>query len=259
MKNPKIYIVLPLLDYREHLVTDFLTKNNFLLNLSDVKIFLKTTEKIIINHSKIISYAEPDKSIYDAWNQSVTQLNIIQKGQPYFVAFCGIDDVLNEQFLSNAQLKLASDIDILFGDIVVNVNNKLKYKHANPNSTMLTSSKNKSWDIYHPGMVMSSKLFNEFSFDIDYSLAADFKFFTEISNRLNLKTCHLRFSQAVININGISNQPNARKIYFSELRRIERECDIDVTGFNWAIENLKLKILKSPIGGFVRNIYWAMK
>ena len=257
--QPNIYIVIPVLDYNDRELNDFLCKHQFIFELRNVKIFLKTTKPVTVYNKIVINYSQPDTSIYQAWNQCIEQLSLLQEGHEYYVIFCGIDDILNERFFMEAYSCLNFEPDIIFGDIEVAIYSKIRRKVSNPRSTMLRRSKHKAWDIYHPGMFMHSRVFQNLRFDEKYKLAGDFKFFTEMGNSVNLRCHYLNISQSMININGISNKLDARLTYIKELKAIEHDCDVNVRGFNELLEKIKLMVLTSRFGGMFRKIYWAIK
>jgi hypothetical protein len=259
LAQPNIYIIIPVLNYSDQELNDYLCKHQFISELRNVKIFLKTKKPVTVNNKLVINYSQPDNSIYQAWNQCIKQLSLLQDGHEYYAIFCGIDDILSEKFFKEAYSCLNFEPDIIFGDIEVAIYSKIRRKFSNPNSTMLRRSKHKTWDIYHPGMFMHSRVFQNLRFDEKYKLAGDFKFFTEIGNSVNLRCHYIKTAQSKINLNGISNKTDARLTYLKELEAIEHECDVSVRGFNRLLEKIKLMVLTSRFGGTFRKIYWAIK
>jgi hypothetical protein len=254
-----IYIIIPVLEYNSQELDKFLYNNQFLLKIPKVKILIKTTKQAAISNEYIINVHQPDSSIYQAWNQSISELISFEHKYNFYAIFCGLDDVLMENFFTKAQAFMSAKPDIIFGNIEVLVDNNIKFLKSNPYSSMLKNSEKKKWDIFHPGMFMNGRLFQQFSFDENYQLAADFKFFVEVSNRLDFTNQYIGETQALINLNGISNKPNARSTYLRELEKIASECDVEIVGFNTLLEIIKMKILSSWCGDYIRRIYWALK
>ena len=255
----KIYIVVPVLTFNQSSFNKFINTNLFINNNKDISIFLKVKTPISYTDPNVTIHVQDDNSIYEAWNQSIIEISRKEKDNRFYIAFCGIDDVLNGNFMTKGQQILDSRYDIIFGDIIVDIRNNKHKKYANPNSSMLRNSKEKCWDIFHPGMLMNSRLFDQMLFDLKYKLSADFKFFAWASNNIQIRSKYIPLSQCTININGISNRNNARETYLQEFRKIENELKIKVSGYNWFIEYTKLLILKSPFANVIRTLYWSLK
>jgi len=257
--NIKIYIILPVLTFNHEDFENFLKANQFIRDNKNISIFLKVKRPISLSAPNLIIHVQEDNSIYQAWNQSILEINRKEKNKNFYTIFCGIDDILNKDFIAESQKMFDSSYDIIFGNIIIDVHNNKKKKYANPNSSMFYNSKQKVWDIYHPGMLMNSRIFGETIFDEKYKLAADFKFFAWVSNNFKIKSKYIPLSQATININGISNRNNARQIYFKELKKIEEELNIKISGFNRFLEYTKLLVLRSPFADLIRRFYWSVK
>lgn len=259
MTSPKIYIVVPMLEYCSQKLEDFLHNHQFLMHNANIKLLLKTIEPIPINDDFIINVHQSDTSIYQAWNQSIAKLRSLEPSSNFFVIFCGIDDILMQDFFVKAEPKLSSNLDIVFGNIEIIIDRSIKFRKSNPNSSMLKNSKIKKWDIFHPGMFMNGRLFQDFAFDETFKLAADFKFFVELSNGTDLSCQYLDETQSLININGISNQPASKLTYIKELDKIAEDCGILIIGFNKYLEKFKMIILSSHFGSYIRRLYWTFK
>lgn len=257
--NTKIYIILPVLTFNYEDFENFLKANQFIRNSKNISIFLKVKRPISLSAPNLTIHIQDDNSIYEAWNQSIMEIRRKEKNKIFYITFCGIDDILNKNFIAECQKMFDSSYDVIFGNIIIFVKNKKHKKYANPNSSMFYNSKKKIWDIYHPGMLMNSRLFGKTLFDEEYKLAADFKFFAYVSNNLKIKSKYIPLSQATININGISNINNAREIYFKEFKKIEEELNINISGFNRFLEYAKLLILRSPFADLIKSLYWSLK
>lgn len=260
MNETNIYVIVPVFKFDENHLEWFSNENKFLFDLENVFVFLKLNGQVYEGeHPRLLIHSQFDNSIYEAWNQSINAIMAIEREKSFYTIFCGIDDSLNPDFFMKALIKTRSKPDIIFGNIDIGIGHKIVKKLANPGSTMLDETRLKSWDIFHPGMFMNSTLFNLCAFDETYQLAADFKFFAEISLKKPLKKHFVNLSQATINLDGISNKPEARAVYFKELKRIESDLQIKVSGFIKVVEHAKLILLKTGVGRIFRKLYWAAK
>lgn len=255
----KYFIIIPILNATKEHISSFIVRNSFIRKHKNIILFVKTTNQIAYDDLQVIIHTQNDGSIYEAWNQSVTQLRQFNVDDDYLVTFCGYDEILSEEFFDRVNELENNEDDIVFGDVLLSAAGKEIELKANEKSSMLRKSNTKIWDIFHPGLFMHSRLFKNYLFDDKYQLAADFKFFAQVSNEVALKTRYIPINQALINMDGISNDVGARKVYFHELKTIERELNIKVKGFSRSIEYIKLILLSSHFGKFLRLIYWKLK
>ena len=255
----KYYIIIPILNATNEHISSFIDRNYFIRKHKNINLFVKTTNQIDYEDPQVIIHTQNDNSIYEAWNQSVKQLQLLNLDDDYLVTFCGYDEILSEEFFNCVNEIGNNEDDIVFGDVLLSASGKKIELKANEKSSMLQKSNTKIWDIFHPGLFMHSRLFRIYLFDEKYRLAADFKFFAQVSNEVALKTRYIPINQALINIGGISNDLGARKVYFRELKIIESELNIKVKGFSRLVEYIKLMLLSSHFGNFLRSIYWKLR
>lgn len=178
-----------------------------------------------ISNIQIVDSAN-DKGIYDAWNKSLKHIN------SNYVAFIGIDDIINPYFIVEAQKLYNNGIrpSIFFGDAILKFESFTKKKIISNKPSLLSDPKLKHFDIVHQGCLVKSELFYNYQFNLDYKLSADFDFFLEkydiisVGGYFKIKD----IIQSYIDFNGISTSYSAIAIYNSEFIKLENIYNIKI-------------------------------
>ncbi len=196
-----------------------------------------------------------DKGIYDAWNKSLKHIN------SKYVAFIGIDDMINPNFIIEAQKLYNNGIrpSIFFGDAILKFDNYTKKKLVSNHPTLLSDSKVKFFDIIHQGCLVKSELFYNYQFNLDYKLSADLDFFLEkydlISDGGYFKITDI--VQSYIDFNGISTSHSAIAIYNAEFKKLEHIYNIKIKR-NKVNYFLFTNILGPKCFSLLRKVSWYL-
>lgn len=134
------------------------------------------TVDIIKNYENKITLkwiSEPDTGIYDAFNKG------IDMATGDYVNFLGSDDSLyNVNTISSVVNHLEANIDILSAAIMVIDEDSLA-QYPNYNHHALDKAAYHGGMIPHPGMFVKTTLMKKYKFDLEYKIAADYKFFLQ--------------------------------------------------------------------------------
>jgi glycosyltransferase involved in cell wall biosynthesis len=129
--------------------------------------------EIIKKYSNRLFYwiSEPDKGIYDAMNKGGL------KATGDFIQFLNSGDILyNAEVLSNVAKKiLDSKCDVIYGDMVYVRN--CGHFLAKP---LPINKFDSTFPIFHPSTFVSTSIFKELLFDVNYRIAADFDFLRKV-------------------------------------------------------------------------------
>ena len=125
------------------------------------------------NKLKLIWISEPDNGIYDAFNKGID----LAAGD--YIQFLGSDDSLyNSGTISRVVEQLDDDTDILSGSIIV-VDEDTYKQFPRYNHHALDKSMYRGGMIPHPGMFVKTSLARKYKFNINYKIAADYRFFLQ--------------------------------------------------------------------------------
>lgn len=214
------------------------------------------TLELLQTFSKIqIVDSAKDKGIYDAWNKSLKHVN------SSYVAFIGIDDIINPDFIIEAQKLYNNGIrpSVFFGDSILKYNNYTKKKSISNHPTLLSNSTVKSFDIVHQGCLVKSELFYNYQFNLEYKLSADLDFFLEkyelISDGGYFKIKDV--IQSYIDFDGISTSYSALAIYQAEFKKLENKYNIKIKR-NKMNYFLILNMLGPKSFSLLRKITWYL-
>ncbi len=213
-----------------------------------IQFILKFNSKNIAHHeiynSKYTrSIWTEDKSIYDAWEQS------LELATNDFICFIGCDDRLNKKFVEFV-INQAGIQDVIYGDSIHHKHGVLKYIRTGSDAFHDFYSSRPRFLVPHPGMMFCRKLFSSKpSFDKNFVLAGDYDF---ILKRLSIiqKILYVPIPQATIGKHGVSNQFKSLLKYRDEYKILENRYKVKIRS---SIRfNLKLFLIR--LGAFLRII-----
>ena len=196
------------------------------------------SKEIIEKHKDSFSYwvSEPDSGIYNAMNKGID----VAKGE-YLLFLNSGDWLFNDKVLEKF-ISFKPKEDIVYGDVIIDQNNKLKIKKMPLVKTIgdsLTTSLN------HQVIFFSYHLFeNESRYDCSYNIVADWVF---INNSIINKKCTLKYIEmeiSVYNLNGVSNNAYVRKK--ERKRYIHENFDKNFINLLDNYINLKNSLNKKP-------------
>lgn len=131
------------------------------------------TKDIINKYSDKISYwcSEPDRGIYDAMNKGIKYA----KGE--WINFMNSGDVFySNTILSEIKLEeYQENIKVVYGDVIMEYNNKLCYRKAYPIDTMTFRM-----PFCHQSTFVRTKLLKRNMFNLKYVIGADYNLFYSI-------------------------------------------------------------------------------
>lgn len=200
-----------------------------------------------------------DKSLYEAWNQSLDFLEYYEIGNNHYIIWLGLDDELNEKFVDEACRVNRDELyfDFIYGDAIATFNNSKRYL-ISKFPPQLFSTVNCCFDIFHPGMMNRWEVIRGNRFDTKYMLAADLDFYIGISSNRKVTFKKLAEVQAYIGSEGVSKSFSAMKIYLKEWREIEgaRSVTIKIDYVRSSI--LQLFTAAPNLYSIIRKIYWRI-
>ncbi|EMK15686.1 PGL/P-HBAD biosynthesis glycosyltransferase family protein [Leptospira kirschneri serovar Bim str. 1051] len=174
--------------------------------------YLKSNLNLI---KKFIS--EKDKGIYNAQNKGI----LLSKGE-YLVFLNAGDALLQKDVLSEISKFLEQDIDLVYGDILIDSKDYgiIERKYPDRLNYFYWSIKS----LCHQATFIRKNLFDLYGYyNEEYSFAADFEFFHRFWFNKNIKIKHAPVFVILYDFNGVSAQPKNRKRIAEEYRKIKRK------------------------------------
>ena len=255
-----ITIILTVLAKEAFEIPNFIARNEFIVDSAKFVIWLKCEAEIFIdlpdNFRLII---ERDKSIYEAWNQA---LDVIENetSRDFWVCFVGLDDRLeSEFFLSFSRHERKENSNFYFGNGSFESPAGLRRTEVACNPLLFSNTSTPEWDIFHPGAIQHSSIFEGQRFTTQYKLAGDFEFYLRVSRLRRISYQKLDVNQVVTSMTGVSNHAAAKLVYIREIREIELTYGVSILKRSIYIEKLKAFLLMSRFGNLIRKIYWQLK
>ena len=166
MQHPRLSIIIPILNQKQHLRNAIESVIN--QDFTDYELIIidgKSTDNsldVIKEYENKISYWESskDKNVYDAMNKGISKTN----GD--WLYFLGADDKICEGTFQNIFSKRLEDANLILGNIIYQNNEEFKGEYSN--SLFLKNS------IHHQGVVYHKRCFYGRSFSTSYSILADY-------------------------------------------------------------------------------------
>lgn len=258
-------LVLPILAKQQADLPAFVEKHRWFLDRNG-RLLIKSsgefTENILsdICSDRVMVVVRNDKSIYDAWNQCLEELNGRGLTENTYVTFLGIDDLLSQSYvdLVHTTLQEQPSLDFVYG----NSRHELKgtsYLHESPENPKLFGRNNFLFDVPHPGMFNRWSTIKNYRFDTQFRLAADFDFYIGITLSKSLKWKKLDTVQATLGGEGISASLNSKQIYLKEWATIEAKRAVTLSS-NKLHTTVTAWIAKNPlVYKWLRQAWWKIK
>ena len=183
-------------DYKEieYIIVDGKSNDN---TISIIKKFKK-------KYSEIKSISEKDHGIYDALNKGIE----LAKGD--IIGFVHSDDFLaSPTIISNIIEKFkCHNCDGVYGDLkYVDKKNINKTKRIWKSSAFSKHLLKKGWMPAHPTLFLKKSIYSNYgTFDLNYKIAADYKFILGIFKKTNLKFIYTPEIITVMRTGGTSNK-----------------------------------------------------
>lgn len=146
--------------------------------------------------------SEKDNGIYDAMNKGVG----IATGE--WVIFMNAGDQFVEGSLAIAKDYLSDhDIDVLYGDVLIDQGDRFVLDKARPLSTI-----NYSLPFCHQSCFVRTRYLNQIKFSLKYLICADYDFFLK-ATYLDLRFKYIETPIAIFEYGGISSGISRRYLY----------------------------------------------
>lgn len=195
------------------------------------------TVNIIKKNEESIFYwvSEPDRGVYDAMNKALK----IASGE--WIYFLGSDDVFVSQNILNKifLIRNISTFQILYGNVLYD--NKYLYKSRYSNALLIKNT------LHHQGTFYRNSLFKNFSYDLNFSVFADYEL-NLFSYLRKKRALHLKTTIANCSSDGISGKP-ILKHYIQEIYIRQKHMSkyrsflFDIsTILRWGIKLITLKL-----------------
>ncbi len=197
MRNPKVSIIIPVLNKKESLqnaIESVLNQDfaDFELIIIDGNSNDGTLEIIEKFQEKISCFkSSEDKNVYDAMNKGVAKTN----GD--WIYFLGADDILKMSILKKIFSQNLESINLIYGNIIYKNNKVFKGEYSN---TLFVKN-----SIHHQGVFYHKRCFYARNFNINYPVLSDYDFNLELFLKKR-KALYLNFDFAICGPYGISKQ-----------------------------------------------------
>ncbi|MBC8266263.1 MAG: glycosyltransferase [Flavobacteriales bacterium] len=197
MQYPKVSIIIPVLNQKQHLQNAIESVINQIF--TDYELIIidgksdDGTLDIIKKYESKISYWEStiDKNIYDAMNKGISKAN----GD--WLYFLGADDKICKDAFQNIFSEELEDSILIFGNIIYQNNEEFNGELSN--KLFIKNS------IHHQGAVYHKRCFYAKKFNTQYSILADYDFNLSLFLE-NIKAYYFDFNFAICGNDGISKQ-----------------------------------------------------
>lgn len=215
------------IDNIEHIIIDGASTDNSL--------------SILEEYSSHITYkSEPDKGIYQAMNKGVK----LARGE--FVLFLNSGDILySDEVISKTLLSLKPDYDLYYGDLIFksNTHTSLRQYPEQLNFSFFLKE-----SLPHPATFIKKSLFNRiFYYTETFKIVSDWEFFIYAVCKENVRYKYLEETISVFGLDGISNNPENKKLIASERKEVLQKhfpAFIDDYKDISLLDNNRFKILK---------------
>ncbi|WP_061249404.1 glycosyltransferase family 2 protein [Leptospira alstonii] len=161
--------------------------------------------------------SEKDEGIYNAQNKGVS----LAEGE-YLVFLNSGDTFLKKDVLFEISKFLEDDVDLVYGDILIDSKNDGLIERKYPNRLNYFY-----WSVLslcHQATFIRKSLFDLYGYyNEEYRFAADFEFFHRFWFKQNVTIKHAPVFVTLYDFNGVSAQPKNRKQIAEEYRKIKRE------------------------------------
>ena len=178
---------------------------------------------VIKRHAEQLTYwvSEKDAGVYDAMNKGI----VAAKGD--YLLFLNSGDYLHSNDVLKRISENNSNIDLIYGDIILAQNSVIVGKKISPDKISRVFL---YWDcIGHQAQFIKRVLFEKYgNYSLEYKICADYEFFLRVFLKYRISTKHISIPVSVYDISGMSGNPANReklireyklihKIYFSRL------------------------------------------
>lgn len=256
-------IVVPLLIKDEQAFTLFLNKhlwikkyNGILLVKTQIGLTEDVKNRILINDFILVEM--PDKSLFDAWNQSFDELDKLLSLENFYLIFLGIDDELNEMFIkTNWQNIKSLKNDFIYGNAITIFNDMRRKIYPNL-SPKLFSNGPFQFDIIHPGMLNKWSTIKGYRFNTLYKLAADLAFYIRISLENEISFLYTPMVQSFIGSEGVSQKTESKLIYKTEENIISKNLNVIILSNKFRSAVLIFLARFPKLYKLFRMIYWRV-
>ena len=197
MRNPKVSIIIPVLNKKESLQNAIESVLN--QDFADFELIIidgnsnDGTLDIIEKFREKISWfkSSEDKNVYDAMNKGVAKTN----GD--WIYFLGADDILKMSTLKKIFFQNLEGVNLIYGNIIYK-NNKV-FKGEYSNALFVKNS------IHHQGVFYHKRCFYARNFNANYPVLSDYDFNLELFLKKK-KALYFNFDFAICGPYGISKQ-----------------------------------------------------
>jgi len=136
--------------------------------------------------------SEPDNGIYDAMNKGIS----LSTGE--FIYFLGADDVLtNNTVIKNIVCNIETTYEIYYGNVIFKTSHSV---YDGKFSQLKIVNRN----ISHQSIFYPRVVFDEFLFDLNYPILADYNLNLQLFNHTRFKFKYVPLVVAIFNDNGVS-------------------------------------------------------
>lgn len=261
----QLWLVVPLLSKQTHEIQPFINQHQWFFDQGGKAIF-KISGAVDRDFASQVSSPNihliqiPDKSLYEAWNQSMDFLQNMGIDESSYIIFLGLDDVWSENFFRQAMnlIKQHKCLDFIYGNSRHLFHGRY-LDYTSPVNPALFGADNFVFDVPHPGMLNKwGSIFNQ-RFDTQFKLAADFDFYIGIAQQGNISFLKIDIVQAVIGADGVSNGATAKSTYLKEWKLIEAKRKVKLDLQIWRTRLLALLATQPYLFQIMRKLWWAVK
>tara|TARA_B100000959_G_scaffold244828_1_gene269047 strand:+ start:1161 stop:1877 length:717 start_codon:yes stop_codon:yes gene_type:complete len=197
MRNPKVSIIIPVLNKKESLQNAIESVLN--QDFADFELIIidgnsnDGTLDIIEKFREKISWfkSSEDKNVYDAMNKGVAKTN----GD--WIYFLGADDILKMSTLKKIFFQNLEGVNLIYGNIIYKNNKVFKGEYSN---TLFVKN-----SIHHQGVFYHKRCFYARNFNANYPVLSDYDFNLELFLKKK-KALYFNFDFAICGPYGISKQ-----------------------------------------------------
>jgi len=229
-----LWLIVPLLSNQTAEIADFIKQHQWFFDDGGNAIFkisgvVEHDIMPIFSSQNIHILQIPDVSLYEAWNQSLDYLQRTKIGEDSYISFLGLDDLWSKEFIIQA-VKIIFEqkkVDFIFGNSRHLFHGRYIDRES-PEHPALFGENDFIFDVPHPGMLNRWGAISTYRFDTNFRLAADFDFYIGVT--LAQKPIYKKVNciQAELGASGVSNGPNAKKIYLEEWKKIKNKREVEL-------------------------------
>ena len=212
-----------------------------------------------LRHGCLTLLEAPDSNIYEAWNQAIEHLGRQEISDKSYIIWLGLDDSLQQDFLSRAVQEIPENSypDFIFGDVYGVFAKRYRLLKA-PNSPELFGAGPFSFDVFHPGLLNLWGSLKNRRFDTRYKLAADLDFYIGINHDKSVTYRKIDCIQAMVGSDGISQEARGKLIYSHEWLQIEKNRGVSLRVDRKRIFIFEMIARFPAIYRVLRIVYWRI-